>query len=377
MLRKAFLGIFTVLLTMMLLAPGALAVDVREGSRMTIGSGETIEDDILFSGVSAIIDGTVKGDVFVFADNVVINGTIEGNLVVISSTLDVKGRVTGSTLAGSEDLLVTGKVDRNLVTAGGTLRIDQSATVGHNWIAFGEILRTDGRIDRGILAAADSLTIDGLVARDVKAYIDDLNIGSNAQVAGSVEYHSERQASVASGARTGELIFRPEKYEFNWESNTWTGVGLAIGFGGFLAVGLILLSLFPQLRLDFYRSVAEKPWQTPLVGLLILLVTPIAAILVMITLVGLPLGLLSLLLYPLAIYFGQVLLSWTVGRLVADRWTWLGTQHWVVIFLAGALITTIMVEALGFAAGFIAVIYGLGGLYFAYIRSRNPNGVAL
>ena len=73
----------------------------------------------------------------------------------------------------------------------------------------------------------------------------------------------------------------------------------------------------------FPRVLTSKPWQAPLLGLAVIVAAPVAAILLLITVVGVQPALLMLLLYPVALYSGQVLLSWTVGRLVADRWMWL------------------------------------------------------
>lgn len=373
-MRKWLIGLLTLFMTMLLLTPAALAVEVNNSTRLTVAAGETVDDDLIFSGVSLIIDGTVKGDVFAAADNVIINGRIEGNLVTFSRSADVKGQVAGSIFSGAEALFITGQVDGSLVTFGGITRVDQTATVGRNWIGFGEELTTEGRIGRGLLAAANRLTINGPVAGDARVSVGGLHIGSNAQLDGTVEYHSAQPATGAAGAWADRLRHYPDDHNLNLSlgENAFGGIGLAISFGGFLAVGLILHSLFPQLRVHFQHAVIEKPWQAPLIGLLILLVTPIAAVLIMVTLIGVPLGVLSLLVYPLAIYLGQVLLSWTIGRLIADRWEWLGGQHWAIIFLAGTVLTTLLVRIPGGGAlGFLAVLYGLGGLYYALVRSRS------
>jgi cytoskeletal protein CcmA (bactofilin family) len=286
-MRKAILGMFLVLTFLFTLTAAAFAVEPRKGSRLTVNAGETVDDDLILSGVTVVIDGNVRGDVFAFADSVTVNGTINGNLVTLAQSLDVNGQVTGTVFAAADDLQITGRIDRSLVTLGGRLAVDDRATVGHSWLGLGDELLARGSIGR--------------------------------------------------------------------------------------IAGMVLLTLFPRLRFSFHKAVVEKPWQSPLMGLLLLLVVPIASIVVMVTVVGIPMGLLSLLLYPLAIYFSQVLLSFTVGRLIADRWEWLGRQNWAIIFLFGSLVTTLVneVPGTGFATSLLAVAYGLGGLYYAYTQSRT------
>lgn len=376
-MRKLLLGLLTVLLTMVMIAPAALAADVQRGSRLTIGPTETLEDDLIYTGVSLVIDGTIKGDVYAFTDNVTVNGTIEGNLIFVGRTLDVRGRVAGSTFAGGDDLLVTGNIGGSLLTAADVAEVSQEAVIGRNWLAFGDQVRLTGQVGRGVTALSAILRIDGSVAREVWANVEQLEIGSEAEIGGSVEYLSPEEASIAPGAKTGEVFFEREEPWYYWDDEEASYFGTAIGFGGFLIVGMILLSLFPQLRFRFHHAVLGKPWQAPLVGLAILVMLPIAAVLLLITLVGIPVSLLTMLVYPVAIYFGQVLLAWTAGRLIADRWEWLGRQHWALLFLVGAIATTLLtsIPFVGGTLGFIAVLYGLGGLFYAYAH-RKPAQIA-
>lgn len=377
-MRKTFLGLLLAVMFLVMLTPPALALDRREGSRLTVAAGETVEDDLLLTGVAVAIDGTVKGDVIAFAESVTVTGTIEGNLVAAANSVDVHGRVTGTLYTAAEDLLITGDVGRSVVSAVGNGTIEKSAAIGRNWISGGDQLRSDGRIGLGVLAGASQLQINGPVAGDVEAAVESLTFGREAAVDGSVTYRSEHDAAVEDGARVGEMERIPVRRNFrrDMDFGPFRSIGMAVQFVGFVIVGLIVLALLPRLRFSFQQAVVEKPWQTPLIGLVILLVVPIASVLLMVTVIGIPLGFVSLLLYPLAIYLGQVLLSWTAGRLIADRWAWLGSQHWAMIFLIGAIVTTILTALpfVDFAFGFLAVVYGLGGLYYAL--SRKGDGLA-
>ncbi len=369
-MRKRWLGFLTLLLCLVVLTPAALAMDLQQGNRLVVGADQTVDDDIVFTGTSVTIDGTVKGDVFAFAESVTVNGTVDGNLFAMGRVIDLNGHVTGLTTAGGSDLLLGGRVDGNLITFSDRMTIAKSAEVGRNWMGFGEKLRNQGLVERGIMAFAESLQVDGRVGQEVRAWTDDLYVGEQGRIDGPIELHSNRDPRIAQGAVTGPLS-RFEN-DYNWPRDKSVGflVGrVGISFTGFLVVGLLLLVLFPQLRGGFHQAVLSKPWQAPLAGLVILLVVPVAAILLLVTVVGIPLGVLSILLYPLALYFGQVLLAWTAGRLVADRWEWLSSQHWAIIFLAGALVTTLLTWVPG--VGFIAVAYGLGGLYYAFQQSKR------
>lgn len=366
-MRKAVLSLMVCFLVMIALVPPALAADVKGGSRVIVAAGEVVDDDVIASGVSVEIRGTVKGDVIAFAQSVAVDGTVEGNLVVFAAATDVAGRVGGSIYAASEDVRITGTVGGSAVIFGANQTIGPGAAIGRNWVAFGSRAESRGRIGRGVRAFAGSLLLGGSVAGDVNAWTEGLTLAEGAEIAGGVTYRSHVEAVVEPGARTGEITWIPETYGPDFDRGPLRAVRQGIRFTGFLLAGLILLALFPRLRLRYHQAVATKPWQTPIAGLVVLLVVPLASVLVMMTMVGLPLGLIALATYPVAIYAGQVLLSYSVGRLVADRWRWLAGQHWAVIFFAGSLVTTLLIRVpfLGFALGFAAVLYGLGGLFFA------------
>lgn len=195
-----------------------------------------------------------------------------------------------------------------------------------------------------------------------------LDLASTAVVKGPLTYWSKNQARIATGAQVGEVRHQvPADYtkaDFGpWYLSPWL---IALKFGGFLIVGLLLLTLFPRLRTSFPSLIARKPWQAPLAGFLALIAVPIGAVILMLTVIGLPLGIVTLLFYPVMIYAGQVLVAWAAGRLLADRVPGLREQNWAVLFILGALITTVltMVPVVGGVVAFAALLYGLGGLYF-------------
>lgn len=371
----------TVLLVSALLvlgpAPSALAFGLQSGTRVVVAPGETVTDDLIVSGVTISIEGTVTGDVIAFAESVTVTGTIEGNLVAMGSAVDVRGRVDGSVYVVADDLLVAGQVGNSVVSLASGATIDREGELGGNWIGFGNRLRAEGSIGRGVLAFARNLRLDGPVAGDVEVWPGRLTLGESAAIEGSVTYHSAQEAVIESGARVGALNFVPR--EAGGEDITSSHMmRLGVRFGGFLVVGLVLLSLVPGMRTRFPRILARRSWQAPLLGLAVMVAAPVAVILLLITVVGVQPALLTLLLYPVALYAGQVLLSWTVGRLVADRWAWLDRQHWAIIFLAGALATTLLTELpyVGFTVKIVAMGYGLGGLLYA-LADRGGGEVAV
>jgi uncharacterized membrane protein YccF (DUF307 family) len=61
-------------------------------------------------------------------------------------------------------------------------------------------------------------------------------------------------------------------------------------------------------------TIRNKPWWSLGWGAIVLFATPVAAIVVCITIVGIPLGLIGLALYGIAIYLSQIPVALFIGR---------------------------------------------------------------
>jgi cytoskeletal protein CcmA (bactofilin family) len=374
-MRRLWISLLVAMTLLVAVVPSAMAIEYRNGSATTVAVTETIDDDLVVAGNAVTIDGTVNGDVFAAAETVVVNGTINGNLFAAARVVDVKGTVRGTAATAGEQVLVQGRIEGNLLAAGSTVTLLQSGSVGRSLIGAGDTVEQHGTVERGMAVAGSKLMIAGRVGREVRAASSSLDVASTAVVKGPLTYWSKTAARIAAGSQVGEVRHEVTAGDTMADVGPWYRSPWLIGlkFGGFLIVGLSLLALFPRLRASFPSLIVRKPWQAPLAGFLALIAVPIAAVILMITVIGLPLGVVTVLLYPVMIYAGQVLVAWAAGRLLADRVPALRAQNWAVLFLLGALITTVLTQLpiVGGVVAFAALLYGLGGLWFTATERRE------
>jgi hypothetical protein len=369
-MRKLWLSLIATLLVVFAIVPSAFAIDLRQGTgRITVAKGETVNDDLLFTGDTLVIEGNVDGDVYAFGNSVTVNGTVNGNLITAGSRVDVHGTVTGSVLSAGNSVFIDGRVERGLLGAGSSVILENTGSIGRTLIMAGDNVNIRGNVGRGVLLGGNDVTVSGQVGQELRVWGTRLHIAAPAVVNGPVTYTGKYAAVVDNGARTGELTYYHAETNYqqvNWMPRMWT----ALSFVGFVIIGLIFLALFPSLRRSFPALILEKPWQLPLTGFLALIAFPIALVIVMATIVGIPLGLLSLVLFPALIYFGQILTSFAAARLVADRVETMRSWAWPVLFLVGALVTTVLTILPGFGWIFKAafLFYGLGGVLWLIVR---------
>lgn len=373
-MRKWMIGLMATLVLLVAAVTPAFALEIRDASGSRVGPNEVIDDDVVFAGDTVLIEGTVNGDVFAFANYVEVRGTINGNLVTSGNNLHLLGHVTGSVFAAGSSVDVEGPIDGSLVTAGSRTQVTGTGSVGHSWITAADQVLLDGKVARGMLAGGANIRLQGQVGRELRAYVNNLSIGSQATVAGPVTYYSNHRATIDPAAHTGEVTYH--QYERTnvtifspWFRTTW----IALKFVGFVLAGLLVLALFPALRRRFPELVTEKPWQLPVAGLVALVVFPVALIILLMTVVGIPLSLLGMVVFPGLIYFSQILVAWSLGKLLEERVPFMQNWAWPLVFLIGAMLTTLLVELPGMGGlfGLAWLLYGLGGLWYLITTRRQ------
>lgn len=357
------------------IVPGA-AMDIRTGDRIVVEANEVIEDDLLAAGRIVDIKGAVTGDVIAFAESITIGGSVGGSVMTAGRTVTVEGPVAGTVRAAGQSLRFQASVGRNLLTAGETVDVAEPCRVGREAYLAGNVCHVAGATN-GIRAAAGYLVIQDGVDGDVVAYVDDLELSPEAKVEGDLVYTSEAEAKIPPGAVAGEVEHRlpkkaaPTPRRFRpWGLLLW----LASGF----ATGLVLALAMPRAS----RSITEAPLTRPGAslgwGALAFAATPVLAVIVCITVIGLPLGLIALVSWGIALYVGYIFAAMAVGRaLLASALK--GCRVSLVWCLLLGLVVLMLVKMIPVLGGFlilVAIIWGMGSMAIGLRRPPEPAATA-
>jgi hypothetical protein len=89
--------VLVALVLLLVLVPtggGAFAADTRQGDVVTVGAGQTINDDLYAFGGTVDIQGRINGDVVASGGTVTIHGqgSVTGDLLAAGGTTTVRGR---------------------------------------------------------------------------------------------------------------------------------------------------------------------------------------------------------------------------------------------------------------------------------------------
>jgi hypothetical protein len=222
-----------------------------------------------------------------------------------------------------------------------------------------------GHVTGSVVAVHGPVTISGQVDGSVISVSDRVTLLSGARVDGDVR--SQKQAAIAPGASVGGTVGGIDFSKFNqaaWISRYvwWFGVTVST-----LLLGLLILA-FPARAQDALRTAAGRTWPSIGWGLIWFFGLPIAAVILCVTIIGLPLGLALLFALGLIYLIGYVAAAWWLGGVVASR------AARFVAFLAGwgILRGAALIPFLSGVLWTVATIFGLGLITIALWSRRAP-----
>ena len=374
-------GLLLAVLMLAFLAAPALAFETRTSTNITIGQGETIEDDLYLIGTNIIIDGTVNGDVFALGQDIVLNGTINGSLNFAGQTATLNGNISQSARLAGQTLTINGSIGRDLIAAASRLTVNNSAEITRDLAVTATTVFVNGHVAGEMTGDIDNATIGGRVDGDVDLIVDSLVVGSTAVIGGNLEYTSRNTADIQPGAViTGTTTQIPPEEEpgrdrvwFIFPGIIASAVSRVASFLMIFVIGVaIIYGAFRHIQL-LARAIQHSPAGSFGWGALLFFVTPIAAVIVMLTIIGFPLGLLSLVIWGILLYLVQLPVALIIGMLILRAHHPVNSHLFLIGCLAlGLAILYILsiIPVFGFFMWVLVCIFGLGSL-IAVFRSRT------
>ena len=331
--------------------------------------------DRFSAGDSVTVSTPVAADLLAAGGTVDVDTRVGGDILAVGGNVRLKGDVDAGVFAGGGQLTLNARVKRSVRAAGGQVEIGPKAELGGNLSVAGGQIRIEGPVFGYVQAAGGNITLDGPVGGDVWATGGRLTLGPNARIAGTLHYASK-----------GELLQDPaavvkggiERLDFDvaWprahnEPRPARFAGW-IWIAGLMVLAAVLVGIAPAFTTRASEMLRKRPLFVLLLGFIVLVCVPVAAVILLITVIGLPLALLVLLLYPVLLLIGYEstaigLSDWALQRFAGDRITPVSraTAAAGAVFLIALLARLPVVGGL---VAFLALIAGLGAIVLQWKR---------
>jgi cytoskeletal protein CcmA (bactofilin family) len=339
-----------------------------------------VSRNIYSAGANVRPSAAVEGDFVAVGGRVIIDQPVKGDVMLAGGSVDVRAPVGDDVRAAGGDINVEGTIGGELFATGGNITLTKAARVASTASLFGGTVSIDGRIDGPLSVSAQKVVLNGEVNNDARFRAEQIELGPFAKITGTLDYASPNEIKRADGATIGGAISRMaddsamhghNMHETNqdWHmrmgrgGSTW--VGSIFTFLAFLACAAVFLLIFPTFSVKASDAVRTSPWAAMTVGFGAVVCVPVLAILLFITILGIPLGIITVALYPLLLLLGYVVGVLFVARRAQNAMSKDESGSFVktIGFFALALLLVMLLGRLPFVGGlviFVITIIGIG-----------------
>ena len=366
--RRVF-GAILLALGLLAGADSARALELRHvhGGDVRIGADETVDQTLVVSSRNLRVEGVVEGDLIAAVDRIQISGTLRGNLYAFARRIEITGTVTGSIVALAENADLDGRVEGSAYLACERMDLRPHGRIERDLAFVSDEGVLSGRVDRDVFFGGERLELGGEVGRNVTArwharrvtLLDAARIGGDLDLwLGSPEDLDRASgAQVAGQVRPHESPSARDRYLAAYrDPAVWALHGVALVASFFFGV---LIHAFAPRLLEVRLSTAKELFSALGRGFVALLVTPIALLLLILTLIGIPIAILGLFAFAVALYMAEIVVAawigvwlmpprsestWSFGRpllaglvavWVAEHIPFVGLAVFVVVLLTG------------------------------------------
>jgi cytoskeletal protein CcmA (bactofilin family) len=333
-----------------------------------------LRDDLYIAGSNVVVSQDVPGDLVAAGRMVVVKGKVVQDALVAGGRVEIAGDVGDVLRVAGGTVTVGGDVGGYVVAGGGTVDLLPAGTVENGlFITAGQAI-VDGRVNGPLEIRGGEALINGTVEGDVKVYAGKVSLGEHAVLKQDLQYTSKGEAKVAPGAQVLGSMRRLE------EPGGRSGRGMALvptlaSFFGLIVAGLAVVLVFPR----FARAVTTESLahfgRDFLVGGGVLILVPVVAVLLVVSLVGLPLGLIGGFAYVTLLLISRICAGLVLGTLV---WRLVRKEKkagvdWKTAVVGLALLPAIAwIPILGWAAWLALILVALGSVSLLAYRGLWP-----
>lgn len=213
---------------------------------------------------------------------------------------------------GGDYVLPQGAVVEDLVVFGGNAKLEPGSTVTGDVVVFGGNLDASGTVRGNLATFGGSLRLG-----DTAVVEGNLNsLGGSTNISPQATIRGQRVTGVGNlPLRIPSRIYTPGYWvDFGPGYNV---LGAVVGALILAALAMLLTLLLPRPTERVAQTIGAQPVVSGGIGLLTLIIAPALLVVLMITIILIPVGVLGVLVFALAILYGWIAIGLEVGKRIA------------------------------------------------------------
>ncbi len=324
----------------------------------TITLAQDVNDDVFATGERIAIQAPVTGDIFAVGNSISIQHKPDRSIFGAANTVTIEEGSGYNAFVAGNTVTLKGTIEHDVYVAGQNVTIDPSAHIKGTLRVFGQDVTLNGQVDGDVFVSGQSLTSNASIGGSLTANTHAISF-SGGKIGRDFHYSSNEEAQGISKVTIGGETKRTPVKDTTTTTETRVRHAL-IAFLTTLVTGAALLLLFPRKVKAVSEDVRLHWGQSLLYGVITLIVTPILATLVMVTVVGLPIGLIAWALYLVTLYTASILSMIFIGYWLLGLAKVRGGNWWLSLIVGSLIVTVVrfipIIGSIAAIALFIGVI---------------------
>jgi hypothetical protein len=300
---------------------------------------------------------------------------VQGNVYCAGMVADISGNVDGDVIFLGQNFQANGRIGRNLWGGGSMFTLGRNIKLDNDVLLGASMVMINGNVGRDVMIGGGSLDVAGKVGRDLKFSGGQLMLHSPTAIGRDLKSTTQTEKQVRIDP--GVTIAGKKSLEI---AKPAVSPYATLGFYGNQALriitafitGMILLWIFPivgRASLSTVRAILTSGG----VGFLVAVATPVAAIILAITMIGLPIALVSLALWLLCLYLSKIIVAKCIGNAIfGSESNKLSVRALGLIIGLVIVIITVNLPFIGGVLNFVLMLIGMGVLAKVLYRAQVP-----
>jgi cytoskeletal protein CcmA (bactofilin family) len=330
------------------------------GAGSNLAPGAAVEGDAFIAGGQVLLQAPVAGDAVLSGGSVSISAPVGDDLYASGASVSLESTVTG-----------TARLAGNDVETSATSHVIGKATIA------GRSVRVLGKVGQQLAVFGDKVYIDGAVGGNITVASRSLEVGPNARIGGKLTYRGPSEVVVNPAAVISGGMNHPD-FEFDADFMPIPRVAawiIGIAFtSGLLFLGMIGIMFAPVATSRVSMLVRSRQFASLGAGLAMILCLPLLAVLLMITVVGIPLAFVLMMLWPVMLIFGYLCGVMSVTDAIAGtsprKLPGIGLRILLLALGLAGMLASCWVPVIGWVLGALLTIAGVGAMTLQAVGGR-------
>jgi hypothetical protein len=310
MIIKKIFG-YMLLVAVFIIPTASFGAEFRTGEQPNVSKNEKIENDLYIGGSSVTSSGNIIGDLVTGGGNIIVSGDVEGDIMAIGGNINIIANIGDDVRVGGGTIVIEGEIGGDIIAGGGQINIGGQGIAGDVIIGAGSVT-INAPIMGKLQIISENVYINSLIMGDIKIDAETIILGSSAVISSNLNYKANKELILEEGAIVqGEINFEQKGEKKHISKTKFRSI-----LSGFLLLkffALLVSALFFGLIFRRYsEKIVDFAKQNPLLqlgrGLIILITLPVISVLLLVSLIGFPIGFLGLF-----GFFAILLFSWIMA----------------------------------------------------------------